>query len=151
VDASGAALAAALDEGVFLIKPSRDELAGLVGADADLGVDEQVDAARAIVAGGRAEVVALTLGAAGAVLVTAEGVLRSPTPQVEVASAVGAGDAFLAGLVLRLAQGRPIADAFRTAVAAGSATAMLPATELCRAEDVARLEGELAAVSRVIE
>lgn len=151
VDASGAALAAALDEGVFLIKPSRDELAGLVGADADLGVDEQVDAARAIVAGGRAEVVALTLGAAGAVLVTAEGVLRSPTPQVEVASAVGAGDAFLAGLVLRLAQGRPIADAFRTAVAAGSATAMLPATELCRAEDVARLEGELAAVSPVVE
>ncbi|MGR0219010.1 1-phosphofructokinase family hexose kinase [Agromyces sp. ZXT2-6] len=145
VDASGPALAAALDEGVFLIKPSRDELAGLVGADGDLGLDEQVDAARAIVHGGRAEVVALTLGGAGAVLVTAEGVLRLPTPRVEVASAVGAGDAFLAGLILRLAEGRPIADAFRTAVAAGSATAMMPATELCRAEDVARLERELAA------
>ncbi|MBM7503109.1 1-phosphofructokinase family hexose kinase [Agromyces aurantiacus] len=144
VDASGPALAAALDQGVFLIKPSRDELAGLVGADADLGVEEQVDAARAIVAAGRAEVVALTLGGAGAVLVTDEGVLRLPTPRIELASAVGAGDAFLAGLVLRLAQGRPVAEAFRTAVAAGSATAMLPATELCRAEDVARLESELA-------
>ena len=65
------------------------------------------------------------------------------TERIELASAVGAGDAFLAGLVLRLAEGRPIADAFRTAVAAGSATAMLPATELCRADDVARLEGQV--------
>jgi 6-phosphofructokinase 2 len=144
VDASGPALAAALDEGVFLIKPSRDELAELVDAPGELDRPEQVEAARSIVVDGRAEVVALTLGAGGAVLVTADDELHLPTPKVEVASAVGAGDAFLAGLVLRLAEGRPLADAFRTAVAAGSATAMLPATELCRAEDVARLEEELA-------
>lgn len=144
VDASGPALAAALDEGVFLIKPSRDELAELVGAPGELDRPEQVEAAHSIVADGRAEVVALTLGAAGAILVTADDELHLPTPQIEVVSAVGAGDAFLAGLVLRLAEGIPIAEAFRTAVAAGSATAMLPATELCRPEDVARLEGELA-------
>jgi 6-phosphofructokinase 2 len=144
VDASGPALAAALDEGVFLIKPSRDELAELVDAPGELDRPEQVEAARSIVVDGRAEVVALTLGAGGAVLVTADDELHLPTPKVEVASAVGAGDAFLAGLVLRLAERRPLADAFRTAVAAGSATAMLPATELCRAEDVARLEEELA-------
>lgn len=144
VDASGPALAAALDEGVFLIKPSRDELVELVDAPGELDRPEQVEAAHSIVADGRAEVVALTLGASGAILVTADDELHLPTPQIEVASAVGAGDAFLAGLVLRLAEGRPIAEAFRTAVAAGSATAMLPATELCRAEDVARLESELA-------
>lgn len=144
VDASGPALAAALAGGVFLIKPSRDELGELVGAPGELDRPEQVEAAHSIVADGRAEVVALTLGAAGAILVTADDELHLPTPQIEVVSAVGAGDAFLAGLVLRLAEGRPIAEAFRTAVAAGSATAMLPATELCRPEDVARLEGELA-------
>jgi 6-phosphofructokinase 2 len=144
VDASGPALAAALDEGVFLIKPSRDELAELVDAPGELDRPEQVEAARSIVVDGRAEVVALTLGAGGAVLVTADDELHLPTPKVEVASAVGAGDAFLAGLVLRLAEGRPLADAFRTAVAAGSATAMLPGTELCRADDVARMEAELA-------
>lgn len=143
VDASGPALVAALEEGVYLIKPSRDELAGLIGADADLGLEEQVDAARGIVASGRSQVVALTLGGAGAVLVSADGALHLPTPRVELASAVGAGDAFLGALVLRLAEGRSLADAFCTAVAAGSATAMLPATELCRPEDVARLEAEL--------
>ncbi|MRX44047.1 1-phosphofructokinase family hexose kinase [Agromyces kandeliae] len=145
VDASGPALRRALDAGVFLIKPSRDELAELVGADGELDEPELVEAARVLVASGRAEVVALTLGGRGAVLVTRDEVLRLPTPRVRVASAVGAGDAFLGALVLRLAQGRTLGEAFRTAVAAGSATAMQPATELCRAEDVARLEADLAA------
>ncbi|WP_448002333.1 1-phosphofructokinase family hexose kinase [Agromyces bauzanensis] len=143
VDASGPALEAALDERVFLIKPSLRELAELVGAGDTLDENEQVEAARAVVADGRAEIVALSLGGAGAVLATADGVLRLPTPRVEVRSTVGAGDAFLAGLILRLAEGRTVAEAFRTAVAAGSATAMLAATGLCRAEDVARLEAEL--------
>ena len=72
---------------------------------------------------------------------------RLPTPDVQVASAVGAGDAFLGALVLRLAEGRSIESAFRAAVAAGSATAMRPATELCHADDVARLEAILRGMS----
>lgn len=147
VDASGPPLAAALSEGVFLIKPSRDEPSDLVGADRDLSPEEQLEAARRLVAEGRAEVVALTLGAAGALLVTSDSAWRLPTPKVTVASAVGAGDAFLAGLVLRIAEGAPLSDAFRTAVAAGSATAMMPGTTLCSAEDVARLEHELLAAT----
>jgi 6-phosphofructokinase 2 len=144
VDTSGPPLEAATAEGVYLIKPSRDELAELEGADRNMGRGEQLETARDIVDDGRAEVVALSLSADGALLVWAGGVLRLPTPRVDVLSAVGAGDAFLAGLVLRLAEGRPIAEAFRTAVAAGSATAMMPATELCHLDDVVRLENELA-------
>ena len=108
-----------------------------------LRAEEQLAAAQAIVGDGRAEIVALTLGAAGALLVSSAGALRLPTPDVQVASAVGAGDAFLGALVLRLAEGRSIESAFRAAVAAGSATAMRPATELCHADDVARLEKTL--------
>ena len=143
VDAAGPPLDAALAEQVFLIKPSRDELAALVGAERDLRAEEQLAAAQAIVGDGRAEIVALTMGAAGALLVSSARVLRLPTPDVQVASAVGAGDAFLGALVLRLAEGRSIESAFRAAVAAGSATAMRPATELCHADDVARLEETL--------
>ncbi len=143
VDTSGAPLSAALDSGVYAIKPSGDELAELVGADHELDHENQVRAAQAIVAGGRASVVALTLGAAGAILVTSEAVHHLRTPAITPVSAVGAGDAFLAALVLRLAQGGALAAAFRTAVAAGSATAMLPATELCQSDDVARLERQV--------
>ncbi len=104
------------------------------------------DAAHELVHAGACDVVALTLGAAGALLVTADGAMRLPTPVVEVQSTVGAGDSFLGALVLRLAQGRDLAAAFRSAVAAGSATAMLPATDLCRLDDVAALEAGLEVV-----
>ena len=146
VDAAGAALRAALDAGVFLIKPSRRELGELTGVDVgdDAGL---VAAARELVDAGRCTMVALSLGAQGAVLVTEDQALRLNSPPVRVLSTVGAGDSFLAAFVLRLAEGHPPARAFRAAVAAGSATAALPATQVCTAEDVARLEGGLVPVA----
>ncbi|MBG6058082.1 6-phosphofructokinase 2 [Cryobacterium sp. MP_M3] len=145
VDASGPALAAALAEGVFLVKPSGRELAAHVGAVLD-SEQSQVDAVASLVADGSAEFVALTLGGAGAVLASASGVIRLPVPKVDVVSTVGAGDSFLGAFVLRMAQGQDTDAAFRAAVAAGSATAMTPATELCHRHDVERLEALLAAV-----
>jgi len=142
VDTSGDALHAALAEGVFLIKPSRRELAELVGGDLT-DAESLVEASRELVGRRACEVVALTLGGAGAIVVTAQEVLRLPTPHVDVRSTVGAGDSFLGAFVLRLAQGRSVRDAFRAGVAAGSASAALEATELCSAEDVARLEKTL--------
>jgi 6-phosphofructokinase 2 len=144
VDASGPALAEALAEGVFMIKPSRRELGLHVGAVLDTE-QSQVEAASALVADGSAEYVALTLGDAGAVLAARSGVLRLAVPAVRVISTVGAGDSFVGAFVLRLAQGLPVDVAFRAGVAAGSATAMTPATELCHRADVERLEAELSA------
>jgi 6-phosphofructokinase 2 len=146
VDSSGPALSEALAEGVFLVKPSRRELGEHFGVLLQ-SEQSQIDAALALVADGCAEYVALTLGEAGAVLASKEGVVRLPVPSVRVLSTVGAGDSFLGALVLRLAQGRPVEAAFRTAVAAGSAAAMTPATELCHRQDVERLEKELSAAA----
>jgi 6-phosphofructokinase 2 len=142
LDTSGPALAEALKEGVFLIKPSRRELGELVGGE--LATDESlIGAARDIIARGCAQYVALTLGGEGAILASASGVLRLRAPEIEVQSTVGAGDSFLGAFVLRLGQGRDAVTAFRSAVAAGTATAMTPATELCSRADVERLEAEL--------
>lgn len=144
VDTSKAALTQALAEGVFLVKPSKREL----GEHFNMVLDDtqsQIDAASALVADGSAEYVALTLGDAGAVLASKSGVIRLPVPSVQVLSTVGAGDSFLAGFVLRLAQGCAAKEAFRTAVAAGSAAVMTPATELCHRDDVERLDAGLTA------
>jgi 6-phosphofructokinase 2 len=143
VDASGPALAAALAEGVFMIKPSRHEMAELLGESSD-SWENQIRAAAELIARGSTELLALTLGADGAVLVSAENTLKLPVPQVPVISTVGAGDSFLGGFVLRLAQGRPLSEAFCTAIAAGTATSMNPATLLCTNSDVIELEAELA-------
>lgn len=143
VDASGPALTQALAAGVFMVKPSLRELGAHFGAALD-SEQSQVDAASALVADGAAEHVALTLGGSGALLASKSGLIRLTVPNVPVVSTVGAGDSFLAAFVLRLAQGRPLEAAFRAAVAAGSATVMTPATELCHRADVERLEAELA-------
>jgi 6-phosphofructokinase 2 len=145
VDASGPALTHALNEGVYLIKPSKRELGEFVGRELT-SVAEQVEAASALIEQGSAEFVALTLGGDGAILASASGVIRLEVPQVPVLSTVGAGDSFLGAFVLRMSQGRSHEEAFRAAVAAGSATTMSPATQLCSRSDMERLEFELARI-----
>lgn len=58
---------------------------------------------------------------------------------VPVRSGVGAGDTLLAGMVLRLQQGRSLSEAVRFGVAAAAATVMQPGTLLCLREDAERI------------
>jgi 6-phosphofructokinase 2 len=151
IDTSGPALAAALAEGVTLIKPNQNELSDFVGKGLDNDAD-RIAACRKLIDAGRTQMVALTLGEEGAMLVTRERALRAEPMRIEVASTVGAGDSFLGGLVTALAKDAPLEEAFRLAVAAGSAAVMSPGTELCSDDDVRRMLPrvvltELAAVS----
>ncbi len=142
LDTSGAALKAALAEGVTLIKPNLNEFSDFVGQPLTHEQD-RIAACRRLIADKRVEAVALTLGKDGALLVTADGAWRSAPLQVEVVSAVGAGDSFLGGVVASLAQGERLDHAFRVGIAAGSAAVMSPGTELCREEDVRQLLGQV--------
>jgi 6-phosphofructokinase 2 len=138
LDTSGASLHWALEEGAWLVKPSKRELEHLLGRKATTPEEEE-QLARDVVASGRAEIVALTLGSAGAVLVTRDLTLRLASPPVETRSAVGAGDSFVGAVVWALTHGRPLPEAFAYGIAAGAASAMTPGTELCRRQDVERL------------
>lgn len=138
LDTSGPPLKAALKEGVYLVKPSLRELSELVGETLD-DQDAWVEASRSLVSAGRAEIVALTLGDKGALLVTRDVAWRAHALPIKAVSTVGAGDSFLGGLVWSLASGHGLGTAFRYANAAGSAAVLAPGTELCRPEDVERL------------
>jgi 6-phosphofructokinase 2 len=138
IDTSGIALAAALEEGVTIIKPNLVELTEFVAAPLDRDED-RIAACRKLAAEGRAEIVALTLGEHGALLVTAQRAWQALPMAIEAVSTVGAGDSFLGGLVAALAGGKPLDEAFRVAVAAASAAVLMPGTGLCQPEDVKRL------------
>ncbi|MDX9860830.1 MAG: 1-phosphofructokinase family hexose kinase [Rhodospirillales bacterium] len=138
LDTSGRALFESLKEGVYLIKPNLRELEHLAARKAST-LKDQEEISRQIIDEGKAQVVALTLGEDGALLTWKEGTRRMSTPKVEVKSAVGAGDSFLAGMTLGLAQGRPLDEAFALGLAAGTATVLTAGTELCLREDVERL------------
>jgi 6-phosphofructokinase 2 len=146
LDTAGVALTQALDEGVFLIKPSLGEFQALTGL-ADAEEAHLRDEAERLIARGRCEVVVLSLGSAGILLVTHEDAVRIFPPTVPAQSVVGAGDTLLAGIVLYLARGRPMGEAARFGVAAAAATCMRPGTELCRREDAERLFGQMLPVA----
>lgn len=122
-----------------LLKPNAYELAQLTGADGDLleasaaagDFGPTVEAARRLVDRGVAYVLA-TLGAAGAVLATADGAWTATPPRIVPLSTVGAGDSSLAGFLLAHVRGDSPADCLRTAVAYGSGATALPGTTVPR-------------------
>ncbi len=124
--------------GVFLMKPSLSELSAMLGQTVDTPA-EQLAAARSLIRQGRAEVVVVSLGADGALLVTDDLAERFRAPEVPTLSAVGAGDSMVGAIVFALERGWTISDAVRYGVAAGAATIMTPGTELCYRADVERL------------
>jgi 6-phosphofructokinase 2 len=87
--------------------------------------------------------VALTLGADGALLITAQGAWRAKAPPVTAISSVGAGDSFLGAMIWAQAAGRPILEAFRYGVAGGAAAVRSAGTELAHAADIHRLFAEI--------
>ena len=142
VDTSGPALAAAVAARVDLIKPSRGELAALVGVGT--GELDHVGAARDLVRRG-VGTVAVSLGADGAFVASAEGEVRLRPPAEDVVSTVGGGDAMVAGILAGLERGRSMLDAARYGVALASATCLTPAGEAAHPDDVVRLDALLAA------
>ena len=137
LDTSGAALKQA-GHGIYLLKPSLRELQDLAGAEIRTEC-EQEQAAREVIAQGRSEIVVLSLGAEGALLVTAEECERFAAIPVEARSTVGAGDSMLAGIVLGLSRALPLRKAVRFGLAAGAAALLGSGTELCQRSDVERL------------
>ena len=136
VDSSGPALRAALDVGgLWLVKPSQGEFEALIGHKLH-GWREIGAAALEMVHAGKAAHVAVTLGHFGAVMAHAGGVERHAALDVEVRSATGAGDSFVAGMVHGFLRGEDAAGAFRWGMAAGTAAVLSPGTDLCRPADV---------------
>jgi len=138
LDSSGAPLRAALEAGIFLVKPSLDELCELVGR-ALAGEAEWREAALEVIRRGQAQVVVLTLGSLGALLVSKDTMLRAPALPVTVCSAIGAGDALVGALVWALVRDAPLAEAFRYGLAAASASLAGTGTTLCSKSEVERL------------
>lgn len=137
-DAPLKSLAAALpDAAPDVIKPNSEELGQLCGTDglaleaaAEAGDWQPVlDAARSLNKQGVGSVL-VTLGGAGAMLVTPEGAWLATPPPITLASTVGAGDSSLSGYLLADLEGLSAPERLRRAVAYGSGAAALPGSQL---------------------
>ncbi len=122
VDTSGAALDAARTVTGIGLKVNDDEANELIGSPI-ANFDQAAEAAEYLskqISG----LVVLTLGAQGALLANGDTVHRATPPHIQRVSAVGSGDAFLAGLVCGLENQLAWAEALRWGVAAGTTNAL---------------------------
>jgi 6-phosphofructokinase 2 len=138
VDTSGESLKKALEIGVYMIKPNVGELAKLIGVER-LELEEVNEAAKQIIAKGGAEIVVVSLGPQGAVLVAKDSYDFVPAPNVAKKSTVGAGDSMVGGMVWALSQNKSLKEVIRWGVACGSAATMNEGTQLFKFEDANRL------------
>ena len=138
VDTSGEALQQAAAEGVFLLKPNLRELSALLGQEEVPALQQEL-LAQQLIDREHCEVVVVSLGPQGAMLVTPEAIQYIPTPSVPQKSTVGAGDSMVGAIVLKLSQSAPLMDAVRYGVAAGTAATMNEGTTLCHRQDVDQL------------
>lgn len=136
LDTSGAELEATLAGArIYLLKASREELVP----------ERAVDLVRS----GQTQLVALSCGRDGGLLMNAEGTFELASVQTEAVSTVGAGDSFLAGMIYGLATGLAPTEAFRIAIAAGAAATLSSGTDLAYPEDVRRLLDQVPAPERI--
>ena len=138
VDTSGNALKEAVKQDVFLLKPNLGELAVLAGKE-KIPLAAIRETAQAVIRRYGGELIVVSMGQEGAMMISREECFTARPPQVERKSTVGAGDSMVAGMLYGLANGYPRQQALQYGVACGTAATMNAGTELCHKEHADRL------------
>ena len=144
LDTSGPPLKAALGHGLAWIKPSLGEFETLVGQKLP-EPRQQAEAAQDLVRSGAAQMIVVSLGGEGALLATATTTNRLAAPPLEIRSAVGAGDSFVAGMTLGLARGLTPEAALAYGIATGTSAVAHVGTARPDPEQVEAIYAEIVA------
>ncbi len=118
-DTEGGRLFSALEAGVDLVKPNREELERSLQRELKTRED-LIEACEELERRG-ARAVLLSLGREGAVLISGEERYYCKSENIEVASSVGAGDGMVAAAAVKMQEGAPLPEVLRAGVAAGTA------------------------------
>lgn len=123
LDASGSLFSKALEGRPYLIKPNIHELESYF--------NKKLETRQAIIDAGKTlldkglEIVVVSLGDKGALLMTSKSTLFSQGLRVDVKSTVGAGDAMVAGLCYGLSKNIPLKESFALAIASSAGQIMV--------------------------
>lgn len=134
LDADDDALFEGIQAAPFAIKPNIHELGKLTGHE--LANDQDViSAARKILEKG-IEIVIVSMGEQGAIIMDKEAIYRVRTEAIVPKSTVGAGDSMVAVLAYSLLSQHSLAETARWVTAAGTVTASKSGTQVCSLPEV---------------
>ncbi|WP_129410058.1 hexose kinase [Marinitoga lauensis] len=137
-DSDGKNLKAGLEAEPYCIKPNTHELSRLLEKEIDEKNKLEISKyARETLEKYKLQEILVSMGKYGSVYANWDEAYYAYPVELKVESAVGAGDSFLAGYVMKYEEDKM--EAFRLANAAGNAAVLTPGTELCRKEDTMRL------------
>jgi len=134
LDTSGEPLIDGARAGVFLLKPNLSELSTLCDVKS-ISVVNLERLAKKFLLDNDCEILVVSMGAKGAMMITHDLTEYIPAPVVYQQSTIGAGDSMLAGMVLSLSMGRSWSEMVKYGVAAGTAATMKQGTQLCEKQD----------------
>lgn len=137
LDSSGAAMSSGMKACPDAAKPNRREFAELIGED-PFTADEIAERAGRFVDDG-IDTMLVSMGRAGALGLTREEGFVSRSPDIDFVSAVGSGDAFVAGFLFARHHGYALGEALRYGTAAGAANAMSYGAGFCSGECIRTL------------
>ncbi|WP_432202199.1 1-phosphofructokinase [Staphylococcus warneri] len=121
VDAEKDLVESVLEYQPLFIKPNKDELE--VMFNTSVKSDEDVIKYAKQILDKGAQSVIVSLGGDGAIYVDRQQSIKAVNPKGKVINTVGSGDSTVAGMVAGLATGLSVQDAYKQAVASGTATA----------------------------
>lgn len=137
LDTSGELLKQGIEAKPTMIKPNTDEIEALLGISVN-NREELISSARKLQSMG-IEVVVVSLGKDGALVVTDEGVYHGKPPKIQPINTVGCGDSMVAAFAVGFARGYEIEETLRYAVAVSAANALTMATGNYKTEDRDRI------------
>ncbi|MEJ1222866.1 1-phosphofructokinase family hexose kinase [Sediminicola sp. 1XM1-17] len=140
LDTKGEGLKAAITSPIFLLKPNLGELSALLGMSF-IPYDELEGLALRFMADHSCELMVVSMGAKGALLVTQGQCIFIPAPMVHQKNRIGAGDSMVAGMTLGCVQGKSFLEMAQYGVACGTAATIREDGELCQQKDVNELYG----------
>ena len=137
LDTSGKLLEMGIEAAPTMIKPNIDEIRMLTGKHCD-DIQDIINAAKEIHAKG-VEIVAVSLGGDGSIVVGDEGIFRARVPKIDAVNTVGCGDSMIAGFALGLSKGLSLPETLKLASAISAAAAMREETGFFVMEDMEKL------------
>ena len=134
LDTSGQRLVDGIKAKPTLIKPNIDEIQMLAGRQVK-DREDLINIARKIHEDG-IEIVVVSLGKEGSILVAKEGTYQAKVPEIKAVNTVGCGDSMIAGFAIALRKGMNIIDTIKLASAISAANALREETGFYIKEDM---------------
>ncbi|WP_297134374.1 1-phosphofructokinase [Terrisporobacter sp.] len=137
LDASGELLQEGIKALPTMIKPNSEEMESLLGVSIN-NEEEVIESAVKLHENG-IEIVVVSLGKDGALLVCKDGVYHGRPPKIEVVNTVGCGDSMVAAFAVGLERGYSSIECLKYAISISAANALTFSTGSFKEEDADRI------------